>query len=72
MENLQISSFEEYKQVYQQSIADPEGFWGDVAEHFQWKKKWDKTLDWNFSEPNVKWFVNGKLNITENCIDRHF
>jgi acetyl-CoA synthetase len=42
-----------------------------VAENFYWRKKWDKVLEWNFTEPNVKWFINGKLNITENCIDRH-
>jgi acetyl-CoA synthetase len=71
MENLQISSFEEYKQVYQQSITDPEGFWGDVAEHFQWKKKWDKVLEWNFDEPKIEWFKGAKLNITENVLDRH-
>jgi acetyl-CoA synthetase len=71
MENLQISSFEEYKKVYQQSITDPEGFWGDVAEHFQWKKKWDKVLEWNFDEPKIEWFKGAKLNITENVLDRH-
>jgi acetyl-CoA synthetase len=71
MENLQISSFEEYKQVYQRSISDPEGFWGDVADHFQWKKKWDKVLEWNFDEPKIEWFKGAKLNITENVLDRH-
>jgi acetyl-CoA synthetase len=67
----QITSLEQYKQDYQKSIENPEEFWNNVAQHFQWKKKWDKTLEWNFTEPNVKWFINGKLNITENCIDRH-
>jgi acetyl-CoA synthetase len=71
MENLQISSFEEYKRVYQRSISDPEGFWGDVADHFQWKKKWDKVLEWNFDEPKIEWFKGAKLNITENVLDRH-
>ena len=71
MENLQISSFEEYKQVYQRSISDPEGFWGDVADHFHWKKKWDKVLEWNFDEPKIEWFKGAKLNITENVLDRH-
>ncbi|HEY8404326.1 MAG TPA: acetate--CoA ligase [Flavobacteriales bacterium] len=69
--NFQISSFEEYQQVYQRSVEDPEGFWSEVAGHFNWRKTWDKTLEWNFTEPNVKWFINGKLNITENCLDRH-
>jgi acetyl-CoA synthetase len=52
-------------------VNDPEEFWASVANNFLWKKKWDKVLEWNFKEPNVKWFHGGKLNITENCIDRH-
>jgi len=67
----QIKTLEEYKATYQKSIEDPETFWGEIAEHFQWRKKWNKVLEWNFKEPDVKWFINGKLNITENCIDRH-
>jgi acetyl-CoA synthetase len=67
----QIKSLDEYKKAYQQSIEDPETYWGAVAENFYWRKKWDKVLEWNFKEPDVKWFLNGKLNITENCIDRH-
>jgi hypothetical protein len=43
----------------------------EVASEFTWRKKWDKVLEWNFTEPNVKWFIGGKLNITENCLDRH-
>jgi acetyl-CoA synthetase len=46
-------------------------FWGDIAENFLWRKKWDKVLEWNFKEPKVEWFKGAKLNITENCIDRH-
>lgn len=68
---LQIKTLEEYNQVYQKSINDPEGFWEEQAETFHWQKKWDKVLEWNFKEPNVKWFQGGKLNITENCLDRH-
>lgn len=67
----QIKSLEEYQQNYQQSVMDPEGFWANVADHFYWRRKWDKVLEWNFKEPNIKWFVGGKLNITENCLDRH-
>jgi acetyl-CoA synthetase len=67
----QIKSLEEYRQAYQKSVEQPEAFWSEVAENFQWRKKWDKVLEWNFKEPDVKWFINGKLNITENCIDRH-
>ena len=66
-----ISSFEEYQLEYQKSIENPEAFWADKADQFLWSKKWDKVLDWNFSEPKSEWFAGGKLNITENCIDRH-
>lgn len=68
---FQIKDIEAYKAVYRESTTQPEQFWASIAENFTWRKKWDKVLDWNFKEPNVKWFVNGKLNITENCIDRH-
>ena len=68
---FQIKSLEEYQQHYKKSIQDPESYWAEVASHFEWKKKWDKVLDWNFTEPKVEWFINGKLNITENCLDRH-
>jgi acetyl-CoA synthetase len=67
----QIKSLAQYKEAYQKSIEDPEAFWSDIAEHFTWHKKWDKVLDWNFTEPRIEWFKGGKLNITENCLDRH-
>ena len=68
---MQIKSFEEYQEAYRKSVEDPEGFWGSIAETFTWKKKWDKVLEWNFDEPKVEWFKGGKLNITENALDRH-
>jgi len=67
----QITSFENYQSVYQQSVEQPETFWGNIAEHFLWKRKWDAVLNWNFKEPKIEWFAGAKLNITENCIDRH-
>ena len=67
----QIKSLEQYYSDYDKSVEDPEGFWSSVAENFLWKKKWDRVLDWNFTEPKIEWFKGGKLNITENCIDRH-
>jgi acetyl-CoA synthetase len=67
----QITDRESYEKIYQRSVEDPEGFWAEIAESFQWKKKWDKVLDWNFEGPDVKWFQGGQLNITENCLDRH-
>ena len=68
---IRIKSPEDYQNYYKQSVENPDSFWAAIADSFTWKKKYDKVLDWNFSEPNVKWFVNGKLNITENCLDRH-
>jgi acetyl-CoA synthetase len=67
----QIKSFGDYKKAWRKSIDEPEIFWGGVAEQFFWRKKWDKVLEWNFREPDIKWFDGGKLNITENCLDRH-
>ena len=67
----QIKSLEQYHADYKKSVEDPEAFWGEVAESFYWRKKWDKVLQWNFTEPKIEWFKGGKLNITENCIDRH-
>jgi acetyl-CoA synthetase len=67
----QIKSYEDYKEKYKQSIEDPSAFWSSVAENFSWRKKWDTVLEWNFKEPKIEWFKGGKLNITENCLDRH-
>ncbi|APU99235.1 MULTISPECIES: acetate--CoA ligase [Sphingobacterium] len=69
--SLQIKSFEEYQSEYKRSVEQPEEFWASIADHFFWKRKWNKVLSWNFEEPNVKWFEGAKLNITENCLDRH-
>lgn len=66
-----IQSFDEYKKTYQQSVENPEAFWADVAEDFVWRKKWTKVLEYDFHKPEVKWFTGAKLNITENCLDRH-
>ena len=66
-----ITSFNQYHQEYKRSIEHPEEFWEEQAEQFVWKKKWDKVLDWNFADPKINWYIGGKLNITENCLDRH-
>ncbi len=72
MSNYHIKHLEEYFQVYRKSVRNPEGFWEEIAEeHFVWRKKWNSVLDWDFSKPEIKWFDGAKLNITENCIDRH-
>ena len=67
----QIKTIEEYHAVYKKSVEDPKGFWADIASRFHWQKKWDTVLDWDFVNPNIQWFTGGKLNITENCLDRH-
>ena len=62
---------EDYKELYQRSINDPEKFWGELAEQLDWSKKWDKVLEWDFNKPEVKWFAGGKLNASYNCLDKH-
>ncbi|MBL3599452.1 MAG: acetate--CoA ligase [gamma proteobacterium endosymbiont of Lamellibrachia anaximandri] len=65
---------EQYKEMYQRSVDDPEGFWGEQAEEYlTWFSKWDKTLDWSFGEDDlhIEWFKGGKLNVSYNCLDRH-
>lgn len=72
MSHYHIKHLEEYFQVYRESVKDPENFWEEIAEeHFLWRKRWDKVLSWDFKKPDVKWFEGARLNITENCIDRH-
>ena len=68
---LKIDSLKKYQEVYQRSINNPSFFWSEIAEEFLWKKKWNKTLEYDWSVPETKWFLDGKLNITENCLDRH-
>ncbi len=69
--NFQIKTIADYNQAYKQSVDQPEAFWADIADNFYWRKKWDKVLNWDFSSPNIKWYEGAKLNITENCLDRH-
>ncbi|MCZ6900695.1 MAG: acetate--CoA ligase [Bacteroidetes bacterium] len=66
-----IKTFADYQSAYNHSVENPEDFWGQLAKDFVWRKQWDKVLEWDFDKPEVKWFINGKLNITENCLDRH-
>ena len=72
MSNYHIKHLEEYYKVYRNSVRDPEVFWEEIAEeHFIWRKRWNKVLSWDFRKPEIKWYEGAKLNITENCIDRH-
>jgi len=67
----QIQNLQEYHESYKRSVADPSGFWSDIAQHFEWKKPWNAVCDWNFQEPSIRWFDGAELNITENALDRH-
>ena len=72
MNNYHIKHLEEYYKIYHKSVKEPEVFWEKIAEeNFTWYKKWDNVLEWDFKKPEVKWYQGAKLNITENCIDRH-
>ncbi len=72
MSNYSLKSLEEYFQVYRKSVREPELFWEEIAEeHFIWQKRWTKILEHDPENAKVKWFVDAKLNVTENCIDRH-
>ena len=66
-----INSLSAYFKEYENSIEDPENFWSEIAKTFQWQKTWDSTFSWNFNGPEVKWFENAKLNITENIFERN-
>ena len=66
-----INSLSEFQHATKQAIENPESFWNDIANDFQWKSPWEQTLAYDFSTPEIKWFLGGKLNITENCLDRH-
>ncbi len=66
-----INSLKEYNEAYEKSISNPEEFWEAKAKKFIWHKKWNKVLTWDFNKPEIRWFEGGKLNITENCLDRN-
>ena len=66
-----IDSFDRYHEMHRRSVEDPQGFWAEIAQTFHWRKPWDQVLNWNFDEPVIEWFKGAKLNITENCLDRH-
>ena len=70
--SYKIKTLSGYFQEYQKSIDQPEEFWGHIAENFIWKKPWDKVLSWNFEGPDIRWFKNAKLNLTENIFERNF
>jgi acetyl-CoA synthetase len=71
MINLAHQSLATYEEAKQQATEQPEVFWEEIANQFEWHQKWDKTLEYDFHKPEVKWFLGGKVNISENCLDRH-
>jgi acetyl-CoA synthetase len=67
-----FTNIDDYNRVYREAKEDPEAYWAKMAEeNLSWFKKWDKTLEYDFDKPSVKWFLNGKLNVSYNCLDRH-
>lgn len=66
-----VENLSEYFMAYEKSIANTETFWERIANQFHWRKKWDKVVEWDFEEAHVEWFINGKLNITENIFERN-
>jgi acetyl-CoA synthetase len=69
--SIQIKNLKQYQDDYKRSVEDPEIFWAEIAESFTWQKKWDTVIKNDMITPDVRWFEGGKLNITENCLDRH-
>jgi len=66
-----IKGAAEYERLYKESIEDPDGFWGRMGGILDWSREWDKVSEWDFHKPSVKWYLNGKLNASYNCLDRH-
>src|SRR3977135_1771527 len=64
-----IKSLEQYRRMYRESINRPEKFWAKEAGELVWQRRWKSVLKWK--APFAKWFVGGKLNVSENCLDRH-
>ena len=69
--NAHINSVDQYKEMYDRSVNDPDGFWAEQAERLTWFKKWDKVSNYDLAAADIKWFEGGKLNVSYNCLDRH-
>lgn len=66
-----IQTFDAYQEAYAKSVSNPNEFWAEIAEHYDWRSKWNEVVSWDFETPEVRWFEGASLNITENCLDRH-
>ena len=71
LNDFQLKSEKEYLEAYRKSIEQPAQFWGDIAATFRWQSPWEEVLRYDWTQPKTEWFIGGKLNITENCLDRH-
>ena len=71
IDTAHVSSIEQYKEIYEESIKNPEAFWANIAERISWFKKWDNVREYDFINAHIKWFEGGKLNASYNCLDRH-
>ena len=69
--NAHVSSLEQYREIYDRSINDPDGFWTEHAERLHWNEKWHTLRESDYSKAEIKWFIGGKLNACYNCVDRH-
>ena len=66
-----VDSLEKYDKIYHDSVSNPDEFWGTIAHRLKWYKKWDSVSDFDYKKADIKWFLNGKLNVSYNCLDRH-
>ena len=66
-----VDSLEKYEKIYHDSVSDTDEFWGTIANRLKWYKKWDSVSDVDYKKADIKWFLNGKLNVSYNCLDRH-
>jgi Acyl-coenzyme A synthetases/AMP-(fatty) acid ligases len=70
-DNAYFKSLDQYNDLYNQSISNPENFWAEIANRITWFKKWDKVREYDFIKGSIKWFDGAKLNVSYNCLDRH-
>ena len=66
-----VSSLDQYRELYDRSINDPEGYWEEQARRLVWSEKWNTLREWDYNKAEIRWFVGGKLNACYNCVDRH-
>ncbi|SVD65095.1 uncharacterized protein METZ01_LOCUS417949, partial [marine metagenome] len=71
VDSAHVNSLDKYRYIYNRSIENPDEFWASIAERVTWYKPWDKVRNFNFKEGKIKWYENGKLNVSYNCLDRH-